>query len=219
MFRTLLPALCAVLVASACSAGSEEVSGHDNPERAVVAWFEAVDAGDAAVATQSVHDGSLAVILSIENDIDEVTTAAYLNDGVPMDVQTAYWASFAKGFAEFASRPMSTLTVGQSEIFTAGGNEFARVPISGGPSAESVVYTRMREDGSWEVDLIATLGDGFGTLLASTFQGLTETEEADRIRVAYVDIVAPGVWAAITDGAFGDDFNRVALALVGQIEG
>lgn len=219
MSKVFLIALCIAVVGSACSSGSSEPSGHENPERAVVSWFEAIDAGDAASATASVHDGSLAVILSIENDSDEETTAGYLEDGVPADVQFAYWTSFSEGFTEFASRPISSLTVGQSETFTAEGTEFAKVPISGGPSAGSVVYTRMQEDGSWEVDLIATLGDGFATLLADTYQGLTETEDGDRIRVAYVDVVAPGIWAAITDSSYGDEFNRVALALVGQIEG
>jgi len=219
VYRTLLCALCVAVFSAACSSSPSEPSGHENPERAVVSWFEAIDAGDAGVATASVHDGSLAVILSIENDYDEVTTAAYLEDGVPADVQAAYWTSFAEGFTEFASRPISSLTVGQSEMFTAEGTEFARVPISGGPSAGSVVYTRMQEDGSWEVDLIATLGDGFATLLTDTYQDLTETEAGDQIRVAYVDVVAPGIWAAITDSSYGDDFNRVALTLVGQIEG
>lgn len=219
MSKTLLLALCVAIVGAACSSGSSEPAGHENPERAVVSWFEAIDAGNAAVATSSVHDGSLAVILSIENDYDESTTAAYLADGVPADVQAAYWESFAKGFSEFASRPISSLTVGQSETFTAEGVEFARVPISGGLSAGSVVYTRMQEDGSWEVDLIATLGDGFATLLTDNYQNLEETEAGDQIRVAYVDVVAPGIWAAITDSSYGDDFNRVALTLVGQIEG
>ena len=217
--RPLLISVLLALVAAACSSGSDEPSGHANPERAVVAWFEAIDAGDAEAATGSVHADSLAVILSIENDLDEATTAQYLEDGVPEGVQAAYWSSFAQGFAEFASRPISSLTVGQSTTFTAEGAEFARVPISGGPSADSVVFTRMQDDGSWEVDLIATLGDGFGTLLADMFQDLSESEDADRIRVAYLEVVAPGVWAAITDGVYGDEFNRVGLALVGQIEG
>ena len=219
MFRTVLLLLAVALVAAGCSDGSSESSGHENPERAVVSWFEAIDAGDVEGATASVHDGSLAVILSIENDYDEAITADYLTEGVPTEVQVAYWRSFAEGFSEFASRPISSLTVGQSEVFTAEGTEFAKVPISGGPSAGSVVYTRMQEDGSWEVDLIATLGDGFATLLTDTYQDLSETEIGDQIRVAYVDVVAPGMWAAITDSAFGDEFNRVALTLVGQIEG
>jgi hypothetical protein len=216
--RTFLLVFLVALGTAACSSDSAEPAGHANPERAVVAWFEAIDAGDASGATASVHDGSLAVILSIENDLDEGTTAQYLDSGVPAAVQSAYWASFAQGFADFAAKPISSLTVGQSTTFTAEGNEFARVPISGGPSTDSVVFTRMQPDGSWEVDLIATLGDGFGTLLADTYQGLSTSEDAERIRAAYLEVVAPGVWAAITDGSYGDDFNRVGLALVGQIE-
>lgn len=218
MIRNTLLIVLFALVAAACS-GEQVQPTHDNPERAVVAWFEAIDGGDAAAASESVHDGSLALILSIENDLDEATTAAYLDGGVPLAVQDGYWASFGEGFSDFASRPISSLTVGESFAFTAEGNEFARVPISGGPSAESVVYTRLQDDGSWEVDLIATLGDGFGTLLSDMYQGLSSTEDGAVIRLAFSDVVAPGIWAAITDGAYGDEFSRIGLALVGQIDG
>ncbi|MGI9666516.1 MAG: hypothetical protein ACR2N2_05370 [Acidimicrobiia bacterium] len=217
MIRNTILILVVALVAAACSSGSSEPS-HDNPERAVVAWFEAIDGGDVESASQSVHPGSLAIILSIENDLDEATTASYLADGVPLAVQAGYWASFGEGFSDFASRPISSLTVGESTVFTAEGNDFARVPISGGASSESIVYTRMQDDGSWQVDLIATLGDGFGTLLSAMYQGLSETEEGDAITAAFADVVAPGIWAAIADGAYGDEFSRVGLALVGLID-
>ena len=215
--RPLLISLLIALVAAACSTSSEPVA-YENPERAVVSWFEAIDGGDTDAASRAVHEDSLALILAIENDLDDATTAMYLSDGIPAAVQQGYWQSFAAGFTEFASRPISSLTVGQSTTFAAEGDEFARVPISGGPSAESVVYTRMRDDGSWEVDLIATLGDGFGTLLADLYQGLPDDETGDTIRSAYAAVVAPGMWAAITDGVYGDDFNRVGLALVNQID-
>ena len=217
MFRILLfAALCSVVLA-ACGGDSGEPSGHENPERAVVSWFESIDDGDAPAATASVHDGSLALILAIENDLDTATTAAYLVDGIPIDVERSYWDSFADGFTEFASRPISSLTVGESEIFAAEGTTYARVPISSGPASQSVVFTRQGEDGSWEVDVVATLADGFSSLLADLYNRLGAGDDADTIRAAYGDVVVPAMWAAMADGAFGDDFNRVALTLVGEI--
>ena len=217
MFRILLfAALCSVVLA-ACGGDSGEPSGHENPERAVVSWFESIDDGDAPAATASVHDGSLALILAIENDLDTATTAAYLVDGIPIDVERSYWDSFADGFTEFASRPISSLTVGESEIFAAEGTTYARVPISSGPASQSVVFTRQGEDGSWEVDVVATLADGFSSLLADLYIRLGSGDDADTIRAAYGDVVVPAMWAAMADGAFGDDFNRVALTLVGEI--
>ena len=217
MFRILLfAALCSVVLA-ACGGDSGEPSGHKNPERAVVSWFESIDDGDAPAATASVHDGSLALILAIENDLDTATTAAYLVDGIPIDVERSYWDSFADGFTEFASRPISSLTVGESEIFAAEGTTYARVPISSGPASQSVVFTRQGEDGSWEVDVVATLADGFSSLLADLYNRLGAGDDADTIRAAYGDVVVPAMWAAMADGAFGDDFNRVALTLVGEI--
>jgi hypothetical protein len=182
-----------------------------------VAWFEAVGDGDAAAAARAVDDDSLAVILSIENDLDDDTTAAYLDGGVPIDVQAAYWRSFGAGFSEFAAKPISSLTVGESATLEAEGVTFATVPVSGGPSSESLVFTRMRDDGTWQVDMVATLGDGFSSLLADAYDDLGAGEAATTIRSAYVETVGPALWAAVADGTYGEDFNRVALTLLGQI--
>ena len=217
MPRLLAVLLAGALVMTACS-GSDDASGHETPERAVVAWFAAIDAGDAQAASDAVHDTSLALILAIENDVDAVTTAAYLEEGVPLPVQDTYWASFAEGFSAFASRPISTLTVGESTMFTAEGAEYAAVAIAAGPGAESLVFTRQRDDGAWEVDVVATLADGFASLLADLYDGLDASDEATAIREAYVDTVVPAMWAAMNDGTFGDDFNRVALTLVGAVD-
>ncbi|MGI9642231.1 MAG: hypothetical protein ACR2N9_05560 [Acidimicrobiia bacterium] len=218
MFRRLLPLCLLVFAAASCSSGAEVPTGHENPERAVVAWFEAIDAGDANAASASVHAGSLAVILGIENHLPSDVTAAYLVNGVPVDVQTSYWRSFSTGFSEFASRPISGLTVGESSLFEAEGYAFARVPISGGPSADSIVFTRAREDGSWEVDMVATLADGFSSLFGTAYDDIPSGSDGDTVRAAYVDTIVPAMWAAMADGSFGDDFNRSALKVVNQIE-
>lgn len=218
MPRVLLAVLACALLLVACG-GSDDGAGHETPERAVVAWFAAIDAVDAAAASGSVDDEGLALILAIENDIDSETLAGYLQDGVPIGVQDTYWASFAEGFSAFAARPISTLTVGESTTFTAEGRKYAAVTIAGGPSAESMVFARQRTDGTWEVDVVATLADGFASLLADLYDGLDASDEAVRIRQAYTDTVVPAMWAAMTDGTFGDDFNRVALTLVGAVEG
>jgi hypothetical protein len=174
--------------------------------------------GNPVAASDAVHNASLTLILAIENDLDEATTADYLDTGVPIEVQAAYWSSFADGFSQFASRPVSTLTVGESELVVGGGHQFARVPITGGQGASSVVFTRQLPDGSWEVDLVATLADGFSSLLADRYDRLGSSEDAATIRAEFVDTVAPAMWAAIADGVFGEDFNRIALTLIGQIE-
>ena len=78
---------------------------------------------------------------------------------------------------------------------------------------------RQTEDGGWEVDLVATLADGFSTLLADQYEGLGSTEDSATIRAAYAETVMPALWAAMSEGSFGDDFSRVALTLVASIEG
>jgi hypothetical protein len=219
VYQRLLPLIVIAFAAASCSSAPAEPAGHLNPERAVVAWFEAVDAGDAQAASVAVHAGSLAVILGIENHLPADVTAEYLDSGVPMGVQTSYWTSFSEGFSEFASRPISALTVGESSVFDAEGYRFARVPISGGPSADSIVFARAREDGSWEVDMVATLADGFSSLFGTAYGDLPAGPEGDAVRAAYIDTVVPAMWAAMADGSFGDDFNRTALKVVNQIDG
>ena len=218
MLKKALPLLVLAVATAACSSASEDPVGLENPEQAVVAWFDAIDAGDAVTASTAINPESLALILGIENDLDASTMATYLDSGVPLDVQGSYWLSFSSGFSEFSSRPISTLTVGASEVFTSEGIEFASVPVSGGASGSSVVIARMTPDGSWQVDLVASLGDGFARLLSSEHASLPDDESGDRIRLAYETLVVPSLWAAMTDGSFGDDFTRTALALIEQIE-
>jgi len=218
VLRYVVFALALSLVAAACSTSEPAPVGLDTPERAVVSWFKAIDSGDVEAASASIDQNSLALILGIENSLPIESTVAYLTEGVPVEVQESYWESFAEGFREFASRPISTLTVGQANIFESEGEQFGVVPISGGPASGSVVISRMRADGSWEVDMVATLGDGFVTLLQSAFEGLPQGEDGDTVRLAYVNTVVPGMWAAMTDGTFGEDFARSALALIERIE-
>ncbi len=217
MFRASLLAIACAVAATSCGSADAGASGFESPERAVVAWFEAVGADDAAATARAVDDDSLAVILSIENDLDDDTTSAYLEAGVPIEVQAAYWRSFGAGFSEFASKPISSLTVGESATLEAEGVTFATVPVSGGPSSESLVFTRMRDDGTWQVDMVATLADGFSSLLADAYDALGAGEAAATIRAAYVETVGPALWAAVADGTYGEDFNRVALTLLGRI--
>jgi hypothetical protein len=209
--------LLAAVSVAACSSTSSAPVGHENPERAVVAWFDAVDAGDAVTASGAINPESLALILGIENDLDADVLAEYLDDGVPLDVQAAYWSSFSAGFTEFSNRPISTLTVGESEAFSSEDVEFASVPIRGGAGNESVVITRKTSNGTWQVDLVASLGDGFTRLLATEYDSLPASASGERIRLSYELVVVPSLWAAMTDGTFGDDFTRAALALIEEV--
>ena len=184
----------------------------------MASWFEAIDGGDTEAASGAIHPHSLALILGTENDLPVAVTADYLDNGVPLAVQESYWSSFAEGFSEFAARPVSTLAVGQATTFASEGVEFARVPVSGGQATESLVIARMREDGTWEVDMVATLADGFAKVLLGAYGDLPEGEEGDLIRTTYKSTVIPGMWAAMAEGDFGEDFARSALALIEEVE-
>jgi hypothetical protein len=216
--RTIIILAAFALTVTACSGADSEPAGHDTPERAVASWFEAIDAGDTVAASGAIHPHSLALILGTENDLPVEVTTDYLDNGVPVAVQESYWSSFAEGFSAFAARPVSTLAVGQATTFASEGVEFARVPVSGGQAVESLVIARMRDDGTWEVDMVATLADGFAKVLLGAYADLPEGEVGDLVRDAYKVTVVPSMWAAMAEGDFGEDFARSALALIEEVE-
>jgi hypothetical protein len=218
VIRTFFILVVLALVAAACSSDDAEFQGHDTPERAVASWFEAIDAGDAEAASGAIHPHSLALILGTENSLDAEVTSDYLDNGVPIAVQESYWTSFAAGFAEFASRPVSTLAVGEATTFTSEGAEFASVPVWGGQSVEYLGSRRRRVDGTWVVEMVATLADGFAKVLLGAYGDIPDGEAGDRIRDAYAVTVVPSMWAAMAEGDFGEDFARSALALIEEVE-
>ncbi len=209
--------LLIALFGASCSSTPEQDEALSTPEGAVVTWFEAIDSGDVEAASQAIHPESLALILAIENDVSAEQLADHLSTGVPLDLQSSYWRSFSLGFTDFAAKPISTLSVGQAERFVSEGEEFASIPISGGPGSDSVVIARMRADGTWEVDMVASLGDGFSKLLLERYDELGSDEDAVRVRLAYVEVVAPSMWAAMADGSFGDSFATTALTILDRI--
>jgi hypothetical protein len=214
---TFMGVLVLAWVAASCTSTPVPDGTLSTPEGAVVTWFEAIDGGDVEAASKAIHPESLALILAIENDIPIDTLADHLSNGVPLHLQSLYWQSFSFGFTDFAAKPISTLAVGQAELFVSEAEDFASVPISGGPGSDSVVIARMRADGTWEVDMVASLGDGFSKLLLERYDELGSDEAATRVRLAYVEVVAPSMWAAMTDGSFGDSFARTALTILDRI--
>jgi len=206
------------LMLAACSSSPAALPEHATPEGAVVSWFDAVDSGDVETASATIQPESLALIMGIENDISTAELSEYLSRGVPLDLQKSYWKSFSEGFTEFADKTLSSLTVGQADEFVSEGETFASVPVTGGPASGSVIIVRQRLDGSWEVDMVASLGDGFSKLLLDRYERLGAGEDESRIRLAYLEVVEPSLWAAMADGSFGDDFARTALTLLSRID-
>jgi hypothetical protein len=219
MLKRLIVGFVAVaMMASACGTGDEDQVPQSTPEASVVMWFDAVDAGDVAAASAATHPETLALILAIENDVPIDQLAVFLSNGVPDDLQASYWDSFSVGFTDFADKPLSTITVGRAARFVSNGEEFASVPISGGPGSESVIIVRKRVDETWEIDMVASLGDGFSNLLLDLYEELGSDEASERVRLAYSEVVGPSMWAALVDGSFGDNFAVVALTILDRIE-
>ena len=209
--KTLVPlALALVLAATACGASEEDPQS--SPPAIVAGWAEAVEGRDFEAATAAVFEPSMVIVLAAENNLPVADTAAMLSDGVTPAVAAAYWSSFRDGFDAFAGRPISTLNVGASEEIKAGDVRWAVVTVRAQEDASAPVFTR--DDGSWLVDLVATLASGFIEPLDTYLESLPNDADGDEVRRAYVDVVVPALWAAIEAGGHDDDFARRALALI-----
>jgi hypothetical protein len=200
----------AAVAATGCGAsgGDPEASA-----AAVVAgWAEAVELREFDVATDAVFEPSLVIVLAAENSLPASDTAAMLNDGITPAAAAAYWSSFRDGFDAFAGRPISTLNVGASSEIEAGGEMWAKVPVSVQEAASAPAFTR--DAGGWAVDMVATLAPGFVEPLLDYLQSAPDDEDGATIRDAYATVVVPAMWAAIEAGDHDDEFARRALVLI-----
>ncbi len=220
MSRRLRPVLVAVaLLAAACGGDTTPTTtGIQIPTQAVADWLDAVEALDMPTLSSVVVDGSLAVVMGIENDLPPEQIAALLDGGVPADVEEAYWRSFREEFAAFAGRPISTLAVGDAEEFEAEGVSYAAVEVVGTGGASSVVIVRRDPASGWAVDPVATLAPGFIGPLRREFENLPGGEAGESVTAAYRAFVSPSLWAALGSGAFDDRFAREALSLIEEID-
>jgi hypothetical protein len=198
------------VVAGGC--GSSDGDTESSPPAVVAAWAEAVDVRDFEAATDAVFEPSLVIVMAAENSLPASDVVAMLEDGVTPAAAAAYWSSFREGFDAFAGRPIATLNVGASTNVEAGNEQWAAVTISVQEEASAPAFTRDAD--GWEVDLVATLAQGFVEPLAGYLESLPDDDDGQTVRDAYTTVVVPAMWAAIDAGGHGDDFARRALALI-----
>ena len=206
----LLVLITSALVTAGCGASGDDPES--SPAAVVAGWAEAVEVRDFDAATASVFEPSLVIVLAAENNLPAADTAAMLNDGLTPAAAAAYWSSFRDGFDAFAGRPISTLNVGASSEIEAGGELWAKVPVSVQETASAPAFTRDAD--GWEVDMVATLAPGFVEPLLNYYQSLPDDEDGAAIRDAYSTVVVPAMWVAIEAGGHGDEFARRALVLI-----
>lgn len=202
--------LVLALLTAGCGSSGDDTEA--SPPSVVAGWAEAVEVRDFDAATASVFEPSLVIVMAAENSLPAPDVAMMLKGGVTPAAAAAYWSSFREGFGAFAGRPISTLNVGSSNEFEAGGMPWALVAVS--VQEESSAPTFTRDADGWAVDLVATLAPGFVEPLGTYLTSLPDDDDGATIRDAYEAVVVPAMWAAIDAGGHGDDFARRALALI-----
>ncbi len=211
--RRSVALLVVPLVMAACA--SPQTDDIESAPVVVEGWLASVEANEFEAATERTYAPTMAIVIALENDLTTEETAAFLTQGIPASVSTAYWSSFRDGFGAFAGYPISALAVGESEEIFSEGVQYAAVGVTDAADGDGTIFTR--DERARQVDLVATLAPGFVDALLRTYEALPTTPEGDVVRAAYEDAVVPAMWAAISSGRYGDDFTRRALALIGSV--
>jgi len=191
--------LLAAMVA-ACSGGGEvdttvAVTATD-PVAAVRQWIDALAAARYVEALALVEPAGLAVVVAVENSLDPDQLATLLADGIPTDLAASYWSSFIESFAAFRKLPLGSVTEGEATEFDIEGVTFAAVTIEAGEGSGEVI-ARRRDDGTWRVDMAATVGPGLSSTIADDLPAGLEGSGGDTVAAAYETAVVPGLSAAL----------------------
>ncbi len=159
--------LAGLLAAGGCSGGGADTTtttaappiGAPSPLAAVEAWVDGLVTGDTAAVAALVSDDQLAILIAIDNGLDGTATAQLVRGGISDELRLGYWDSFREGFAEFGDAPLDDLSLGEVVRFEAPGGVYAAVEAGFSTRIGSTeIIAREAADGTWQVDLLATIG-------------------------------------------------------------
>ncbi len=208
------------LLVVACGQGEEPTTStaetpEFGPRDVVSGWIDAVIASDAETLADLVEPVGLVILAAIENGFSEEEIVALLEDGAPLELIEDYWTSFRGGFADFASVPLQSITVGRFDEFMLGEDRYAGIVITSGEGVTLVMTSRRGED--WRLDLIGSFGPAFAAQLRRMLINLSDSPAGEKIRDAYRSDVLPGLLAAFRrapgNRMLGAELERMALLL------
>ncbi len=199
MRRIVTFVLLAAMVAACSGEGEADTTvaaTATDPVAAVQLWVDALAAARFAEVAALVEPAGFAVVVAAENGLGADQLATLLDGGVPADLAASYWSSFVDSFAAFRGLPLSSVAVVEATGVAIDGANFAAVTIESGEGSGEVI-ARGREDGTWRVDLAATVGPGLASSIADDLPAALESSGADTIASAYEAAVVPGLSAAL----------------------
>ncbi len=182
------------LVFAACS-GSSDVDEPVNtyPTGTVREWLVAVSARDVTRLVDVVDQDSLVLVIAIENQIPVDDIERMLVQGLAPETVADYWVSFAGAYGTYTGLALDSVTVRGFEQFAVDDVVFAHVAV-GDENDPGSVFTRSY-DGTWRVDLVATLGDALFPLIEDFVSTIPSGSTGDQLRAELQDVLIPALQA------------------------
>jgi hypothetical protein len=183
--RTSSAVLLAIALVAGSGCGGEApfastTVGPQFPSVAVDAWLEALADRDFDTAAALVEPVGSSIVLAVENGLGDEPLAEMLESGWSQDLTVSFWSSFTEEFPLFAGFDLGDIAVGRHSPLSDAPGEYAVVEIGSGPDLGWVI-TRRTSSGAWQVDLLATLGGAFVSLVFDRVDGIGEGAAADLI--------------------------------------
>lgn len=191
-----------------------------SPEAAVQGLTAALAVGEWDAAHGFADETQVALLISIEGIAPEVT-ARMLRDGIPLEVASNFWRSFAEGFLSFSQEEMSQVLVGNPTRFEVEGISFGSVSVGLRHHAGVGSWVVREENGSWLVDLFATFGPSLAHPLRLWLQTVPDDDHGRLIR-AELAAQEPSFTTALTHkplGEVSDGARFEVLLLMSEAKG
>jgi len=223
MLRALAATVVFALAASGCTSSNQPTSttrqsmaGAASPAAALRTLLTAVQEGDLDGATSATFDDQVALLIALDG-----ATAAearrLLEEGVPEQSRSIFWASFRDTYALNFGEGVSDMLVAEGDRVTVDLVSFALVDVAlRKTSGQTRWVTRMDEEGRWRVDLFATFASTFAQPLRLWLTILPDDADTAVVRHA-IAAQRPSLLAALQQEPLGPISPGVADQIRGLL--
>jgi hypothetical protein len=221
MLRAFAAILGLVLVVTGCTANEQPTSttqhsttGAASPTTALRTLLTDVQNGDLDGVAGVTFDDQVALLIALDG-ASAAEARHFLEDGVPQQSRSMFWASFRDTYSRSFGEDVSEMLVAERDRVTVDLVSFAVVDVAlRKTTGQTRWITRMDEDGRWRVDLFATFASTFALPLRLWLTTLADDADTAVVRRAIVD-QRPSLLAALQQEPLGP----ISPGIADQIRG